>query len=187
MAASSDSPAGEPAGVAALRRFRAGYGRILEWFVGALMVILFVEVTMGVVFRAIGHSLIWYDEVASVLLAWLTYYGSALASVKRAHIGCPEIVDAMPWKARRAVNIVVQLIVIGFFGLLGAVGVWIMPLLAGDSLVSLAWVPMNFVQSVIPIASLLIVIAEVAYLIELVMERGPVGGGAGPALADGLH
>ena len=73
------------------------------------MVVLAVEVTLGVVFRAFGHSLIWYDEVASVLLAWLTFYGSALASVKRAHIGCPELVDALPWRARRAVDIVAQL------------------------------------------------------------------------------
>ena len=50
------------------------------------MVVLAVEVTLGVVFRASAQSLVWYDEVASVLLAWLTFYGSALASVQaRAH------------------------------------------------------------------------------------------------------
>ena len=88
-------------------------------------------------FRAIGHSLVWYDEVASVLLAWLTFYGSALASVKRAHIGCPELVDALPWRARRASSIVAQLLVIAFFVLLGGVGAWILPVLATDALVSL--------------------------------------------------
>ena len=91
------SGAGEAPLAASLRRFRARYGLLLEWVVGALMVILAAEVTIGVVFRTIGHSLSWYDELASVLLAWLTYYGSALASVKRAHIGCPEIVEQMPW------------------------------------------------------------------------------------------
>jgi TRAP-type transport system small permease protein len=174
--------------LAGLRTFRARYGRILEVLVGTLMVILFLEVTAGVVFRMIGRSLIWYDEVASVLLAWLTFYGSALASVKRAHIGCPEVVDALPWRARRATNIVAQLVVIAFFVVLGCVGISIMPILAGDSLVSLSWVPMNFVQSVIPVASVLIVVAEVAYLIELVVARAPpapVSGGA--TLADGLH
>ena len=48
------------------------------------MVGMAAEVTLGVVFRALGHSLAWYDEVASVLLAWLTFYGAALASVRRA-------------------------------------------------------------------------------------------------------
>jgi len=75
-----------------VKRFRAAYGRLLEWVVIVLMVVLAVEVTLGVVFRFAGRSLIWYDEVASVLLAWVTFYGSALASVRRAHIGCPELV-----------------------------------------------------------------------------------------------
>jgi len=172
---------------ATLRRFRQRYGLILEWFVGALMVILFVEVTLGVVFRAIGHSLIWYDEMASVLLAWLTFYGSALASVKRAHISCPELVDALPWPARRLMNIAAQVIVIAFFVLLGVVGASIMPILATDSMVSLPSVPMSVVQSVIPISAALIVIAEVTYLIDLLVATAPPAASGGVALADGLH
>ena len=189
MASAADSAAPGVATNAALQRFRDRYGLILEWFVGALMVILFVEVTLGVVFRAFGHALIWYDEMASVLLAWLTFYGSALASVKRAHIGCPELVDALPWPARRAMNIVAQLIVIAFFVLLGGVGAWILPILATDSMVSLPWVPMSVVQSVIPISSALIVVAEVTHLIDLVIAREPPRPptSTGPALADGLH
>jgi TRAP-type C4-dicarboxylate transport system permease small subunit len=172
---------------AALRRFRQRYGLILEWFVGALMVILFIEVTAGVVFRAIGHSLIWYDELASVLLAWLTFYGSALASVKRAHIGCPELVDAMPWKARRLMNIAAQAIVIAFFVLLGVVGASILPILATDSMVSLPAVPMSIVQSVIPISAALIVVAELTYLVDLLLATAPPPPSGGAALADGLH
>ncbi len=151
--------------------FRAAYGRLLEWMVVALMIVLFVEVTVGVVFRMSGHSLAWYDELASHLLAWLTFYGAALASVKRAHIGCPEVVDMMPWRARRRANIVAQLIVIAFFALLGSVGAWIMPVLASDALISLPWIPMSVVQSVIPISSLLILIAEVGYLAELIAAK----------------
>jgi TRAP-type transport system small permease protein len=180
-------PAQQAPLTAAIRRFRERYGRILEWIVGTLMIILFVEVTLGVVFRALGHALIWYDEVASILLAWLTFYGSALASVRRAHIGCPELVDALPWGARRALNIVAQLVVIAFFLVLAWVGASIMPILAGDTLVSLPWVPQNFVQSVIPISAVLIVIAEITYLIDFVLATAPLAGPGGVALADGLH
>ena len=167
--------------------FRNGYGRFLEWVVSALMIILFAEVTLGVVFRAIGASLIWYDEIASVLLAWLTFYGAALASVKRAHIGCPELLDAMPWPARRILNIVAQVLVIAFFVLLGGVGVAIMPVLATDALVSVPEIPMSVVQSVIPISSALIVIAEALHLIDLVRQREPVEPAGGLSLSEGLH
>jgi TRAP-type C4-dicarboxylate transport system permease small subunit len=159
--------AATPAGVPALERLRERYGRLLEWVVGALMVLLAVEVTLGIVFRAIGSPLVWYDEVASAMLAWLTFYGAALASVKRAHIGCPELVDRARPAVRRALNVFAQLLVIGFFVLLAWVGASILPVLATDSLVSLPDVPMSFVQSVIPISAVLIVIAEVMHLITL--------------------
>lgn len=171
-----------------LRRFRARYGRALEWIVGTLMVVLAVEVTLGVVFRTLGRSLSWYDEVASVLLAWLTFYGSALASVKRAHIGCPEVLDQMGWRARRGFSILAQILVIAFFALLGWVGFAILPVLHTEALVSLPWVPMSFVQSVIPVTSLLIVVAEVTHLVDLLVASDPPAPPAGgPALADGLH
>jgi TRAP-type C4-dicarboxylate transport system permease small subunit len=156
-----------------IRRLRDRYGRVLEWVVSALMVVLAVEVTLGVVFRGIGHSLIWYDEVASVLLAWLTFYGAALASVKRAHIGCPELLDAMPWRARRAFNIAAEVVVIAFFVLLGWVGASVLPILATDALVSLPSIPMSVVQSVIPISAALIVVAELLHLVDLIAHRTP--------------
>ena len=170
-----------------MKTFREGYGRLLEVVVSALMVVLFAEVTLGVVFRVIGQSLIWYDEIASVLLAWLTFYGAALGSVKRAHIGCPELVQAMPWPTRRILNIVAQLLVIGFFMLLGGVGIRIMPILATDALVSVPEIPMSVVQSVIPISSALIVIAELMHLVDLIRERAPSEATAGLSLSEGLH
>jgi len=156
-----------------LEGFRRGYERALEWVVIALMTVLAVEVTAGVVFRYLGHALIWYDEMASVLLAWLTFYGAALASVKRAHIGCPELLDAMGWRARRAFNIAAELVVIAFFVLLGWVGASVLPILATDALVSLPWIPMSVVQSVIPISAALIVVAEVLHLIDLITHAKP--------------
>ena len=78
------------------RSFRRGYERFLEWVCIALMAALAAEVTAGVVFRYSGHSLVWYDEIASILLAWVTFYGSALAVLKHAHMGVPEIVRMLP-------------------------------------------------------------------------------------------
>jgi TRAP-type C4-dicarboxylate transport system permease small subunit len=151
--------------------WRSTYGRALEWLVFVLMIVLFVEVTLGIVFRALGQSLSWYDEVASILLAWLTFYGSALASLRRAHIGCPELVDSFQPDLRRSVAIVAQLFVVGFFGLLAYVGFEILPILATDFMTSLPDVPMSLVQSVIPISACLILISEIDELFRLVSGR----------------
>src|SRR6266511_3486042 len=98
-----------------LEALRWRYERLLEWIVIALMAVLAAEVTVGVVFRSFGASLVWYDEVASILLAWLTFYGSALAAAKRSHIGCPEVIALLPPGARVAARVIASILVIGFF------------------------------------------------------------------------
>jgi TRAP-type C4-dicarboxylate transport system permease small subunit len=143
-----------------MRSFRRGYERALEWLVIALMTALAVEVTVGVVFRSLGHALVWYDEVASILLAWLTFYGSALAAAKRGHISCPEVVAAMPPLYRTAVTLAVEALVIGFYALVGWIGWKVLEVLETDHLVSLPEVSVMYVQSVIPISAAMIILAE---------------------------
>ncbi len=163
--------------------WRARYERLLEWVVIVLMAALAIEVTVGVLYRSFGASLVWYDEIASILLAWLTFYGSALAAAKRAHIGCPEVVALMPPGARVAARLFAEALVIGFFLLLGWMGYVILEVLATDHLVSLPDVPVSYVQSVVPISCVLIVLAEILALpLAISQARGdPAAAGAGGA------
>ena len=144
--------------------WRGRYERLLEWVVIGLMALLAGEVTLGVLFRSFGQALVWYDEVASILLAWLTFYGSALAAAKRAHIGCPEVIALLPPGGRVAARLLADLLVIAFFALLGWTGYAVLGVLATDHLVSLPDVPVAYVQSVVPISALLIIAAELATL-----------------------
>jgi len=147
-----------------LQAWRGRYERLLEWVVIALMAALACEVTVGVVFRTMGASLVWYDEIASILLAWLTFYGSALAAAKRAHIGCPEVIALLPPAGRFAARLLADALVIAFFLLLGWTGYTVLGVLATDHLVSLPEVPVAYVQSVIPISAVLIIAAELITL-----------------------
>jgi len=145
-------------------RLRTGFERLLEAVVLVLMLALAAIVVAGVGFRKFGASLVWYDEVASILLAWITYYGSALAALKGSHIGVSAVVDAMPAGLRRAAVVFAEACVIAFFLLLAWVGWEVIGVLAGDYLVSLPSVPVSYVQSVIPLGALLYVIAELIRL-----------------------
>jgi TRAP-type C4-dicarboxylate transport system permease small subunit len=164
-----------------LEAFRQRYERALEWLVIALMAVLAIEVTAGVVFRTVGYSLVWYDEVASILLAWLTFYGSALAAAKRAHIGCPELVALMPAGPRVATRLVVEILVIGFFVLVGWTGYTVLGVLDTDHLVSLPAVSVAWVQSVVPISAALIIVAELLNLPRAMADAGNDGGITGGA------
>jgi TRAP-type C4-dicarboxylate transport system permease small subunit len=165
---------------------RAAFERLMEWVVIALMVVLFVEVTLGVVFRMIGRPLVWYDEIASVLLAWLTYYAATLAALKRAHIGFPGLVRSLAPRVRVWVVVLAEAFTIGFFVLLAWVGWTVLAVLATDYLVSLPDVSNQYVQSVIPIGATLFVIAELLLLPETIRDAC-AGRAAGASVAERLH
>jgi len=148
---------------------RRGLEFLLEFIVVVLLVLLAVMVVFGVVYRTLGDPLTWYDEVASVMLAWLTYYGAALAALKRAHIGCPGLVNGFPPAARVAAALFSKFCVISFFAVLAWYGWLVLDLLAGDTLVSVE-VPVEVTQSVIPIGAALFVLAELLVLPEVLRD-----------------
>ena len=134
--------------------------RALEAVVILIMVALAVVVVMGIGFRKAGAALVWYDEVASILLAWLTYYGAALAALHRAHIGVPTLVMHLRGRARLVVVVLSETVVVGFFVVLAWAGWRVQAVLSGTSLVSLPDVPASLAQSVIPIGAVLFIVAQ---------------------------
>ena len=143
-----------------LSRLRSGFERLLEYIVILLMISLAVEVILGVTYRKLGMSLSWYDEVASITLAWVTYYGAALAALKRAHIGFPGLVESLRPRLQVVLLLIGELFVFAFFITLTWTGVQVLGVLGTDTLVSLPQVPVSVTQSVIPIGGALFVIAE---------------------------
>lgn len=143
-----------------LHAARALFERLLEAIVIALVVGLTALIICGFVFRYLGQSLVWYDEMASIGLVWLTYYGSALAALKGAHIGVPEIVNMMPARARVVLTVVAEVLVILFFSVLAYTGFEVLEVLGGDTMVSLPSVPTRITQSAVPIGAVLFIVAE---------------------------
>jgi TRAP-type C4-dicarboxylate transport system permease small subunit len=147
-----------------LARLERRFETLLELIVMALTSGLAILVLLAVIYRKAGASLVWYDEIASIMLAWLTYYGAALAALKRAHIGFPGLVEALPTHLRIAAVWAGEVVVIGFFSLLAWVGWEVLVILEGDYLISLPDVPSQFIQSVIPIGAVLFIIAQLLSL-----------------------
>ncbi|MFQ5739539.1 MAG: TRAP transporter small permease [Acidobacteriota bacterium] len=133
---------------------------MLEWTVIGLMGALALVVVAGVVFRKVGAALVWYDEGASVLLAWLTYFGAALAASKQAHIGFPGLVAKLSLKWRLAVVVCREILVLAFLGVVAWSGWRVLSALEGETLVSLPWMPASVAHSVIPIGAILFILAQ---------------------------
>lgn len=167
-----------------LARLRAGFERLLELIVILLMLALAVEVILGVTYRKFGLSLGWYDEIASVTLAWLTYYGAALAALKGAHIGFPGVVQSLPPRIRIPLILVGEFFVFAFFIALTWTGVQVLEVLATDTLVSLPDVPVSVTQSVIPIGGALFIVAEALRVAQVLREAGRPAAGLGEPMTE---
>lgn len=158
-----------------LDRVRTGFERLLEAVVIALVAGLTLLVIAGFCFRYVGYALSWYDEVASIGLVWLTYYGSALAASRGAHIGVPGFVNAMPPKARLAATLFAEAVVFTFFIMLAWTGAEVLVVLSGEYLVSLDWMPQQITVSAIPIGAVLFVIAEALRLPKVIRDARGAG------------
>lgn len=159
-----------------LANVRRLFERLLEAAAIALMITMTVVVVVAVVYRKAGMSLSWYDEVASVLLAWLTYYGAALAALKRAHIGFDGVILAVPRAWQVVLIAASEAVVLGFFALLAWTGWVVLQVLEGDTLVSLPAVSVQITQSVMPIGAALFILCELLSLPEhwqRIMARRP--------------
>ena len=139
-------------------------GTLLEWFLILQMLVLTIVVIYAVFSRKLGASLSWYDEIAAIQLAWITYYGAALAALRRKHIGFDGALLSLPQRWRAIGIVLAEALTVAFFLLLAWSGWRVLDILGGMSLISLTWVPVQFTQSVIPIGALLFVLASLLSL-----------------------
>jgi C4-dicarboxylate transporter DctM subunit len=88
---------------------------ILEMAGGGLLVVESALVLAGVFFRYVLNSpLYWGEEAARLLLIWLSFIGAALAFERKAHISMDVLVRCLPAAAQEVVEVVVNLLSIGF-------------------------------------------------------------------------
>ncbi len=135
-------------------------GLILEIVAGSLLVALTTLVSVAAALRYAGTGISFYDEVAPILLAWVTFFGAALVALNRGHLGFDNVIRALPRLLQRAAFAVSETLVVVFFLALAWGGYRLLAIASGEHLVTLSWVSSPFVQSIIPIASLAFVAAE---------------------------
>ena len=137
-----------------------------------LLVVMVVVVCLGVFFRYfLNSSLVWYDEFASYLLVWLTFYGSVVASYRRRHIGFEVLIEKLEPKTRRIVDFISECFVLCFQIVLFYYG-WLLVQRMGDgSAISLTWIKMGWVYSVLPITGGLMLLISFMRLVDITFAR----------------
>jgi TRAP-type C4-dicarboxylate transport system permease small subunit len=154
------------------------FEKILLWVIESVCLALLVALALSVIYsttmRYFGSSPSWYDEVAGVLLAWLTYFSATYALFLRQHMSFGGMVMALPRRAAVALVLFSELLVIGFFAIVAWYGNAVLAVAKWDSLLSLRWMTFDIVQSIIPMSALLMIIGTM-----LNMPRALVNAAAG--------
>lgn len=145
---------------------------LIEWWAVCLLAAMLVVVCLGVFFRyVLNASLAWYDEFASYLLVWLTFFGTVVAAYHRRHIGFELLVDKLGPRTRRVVDFLGETAVLGFQFVLFYYG-WILTQRMGDeTAISLPWVKVVWVISVMPITGGLMLLISLTRLAGILSPR----------------
>ncbi len=138
--------------------------RCIETICLAILLMLTVAVVYSTTMRYFGASPSWYDEIASVLLAWLTYFGAVYALFLRQHMSFGGFVASLPRSVAVGLTLFTELLVIVFFAVVAWYGNAVLAVAKWDSLLSLRWLTLDIVQSVIPITAVLMIIGTLLTL-----------------------
>lgn len=150
----------------------------------ALLVTMVVLVTVGVFFRyVLAASLTWYDEFASYLLVWLSFYGAVVAAYRNRHISFETLAERLGSRGRRGLALVSTAASIVFQGVLCWYGVVLVRAVGQETAVSIQSVRMAWVYSVLPISGgLMLLVSLVRFGYELrgqeLAPRGHAAAGA---------
>jgi TRAP-type C4-dicarboxylate transport system permease small subunit len=144
-----------------MRLVARSLGRLLEAVTIGLLILLAAVVVSAVVARYVFNaSFVWYDEVASIMLAWITFYGAAFAALRRRHLGFEGLLAAAPLRLRFVLFVLAELVVYAVFAILAWAGWFILQVMGSETLISLRWVPLWFTQSVVPVGAALFILAQ---------------------------
>jgi TRAP-type C4-dicarboxylate transport system permease small subunit len=149
-----------------------------------LLAAMLVLVTVGVFFRyVLAASLTWYDEFASYLLVWLSFYGAVVATYRNRHISFETLAERLGSAGRRRFALVSTAASIVFQGVLCWYGVVLVRAVGQETAVSIQSVRMAWVYSVLPISGgLMLLVSLVRFGYELrgqeLAPRGHAAAGA---------
>ena len=151
---------------------------LIEWWAVCLLAGLVIIVCLGVFFRyVLNSSLTWYDEFASYMLVWLTFYGTVVADYQRRHIGFDVLVNKLAPLARKVVDVAAELAVLGFQFVLFYYGWVLMQRMGDETAISLPWVKVTWISSVLPVTGGIMLLISITRMIGILLGKTNKQGG----------
>ena len=88
-----------------MKKFLYFLDHIEEYLLMIMMGAMAIVVIIQVIFRVIGSSLPWSEELSRYLAVWITFIGAALGVKRGAHVGVEALKVALPKGPRRILEL----------------------------------------------------------------------------------
>ncbi|PSM17600.1 hypothetical protein C7T96_14865 [Nitratireductor sp. StC3] len=89
--------------------------RIVQWLLMLMLLAITGVMFAQVIWRYLLQSpLVWSEELALLLMVWMTFLGSALMLERREHVAIDQFVEWLPPALNRLAQIVGALVVLAF-------------------------------------------------------------------------
>lgn len=130
--------------------FPAFSGRLVQlerWASRALVFVFVGLIVTNVAMRyGAGRPIVFAEELAAVLLVWLTFVAISVSIHDRAQIGVTLLTEAMPAAVKRVVDLVVWVLIAGMLALLLWSGLrWVSsPAVAFEQIITTGWAKQPF-------------------------------------------
>ena len=111
----------------------------------AMSIIIFIQVVCRYVFQ---NSLTWSEEMARYMFVWLVYFSVSYTARREKHIRIDAAINLYPKKARPYIEILSEVIVLGFAIFIAVTGYTVFGKIAWSGQMSPAMrIPMQFVYA----------------------------------------
>ncbi|MEH0021689.1 MAG: TRAP transporter small permease [Desulfobacter sp.] len=154
-----------------LNRVSHGLNRRIRAVVCAMGMAMALVVAAQVFCRyVLNHSLFWSEELARLLLVWLTFLGATVAYYHKAHPGVDGLYLRLPvrWQKRAAVvSLLAGLCLFGVMIVSGIKFAWFVRLQITPAMNLPKWV----VMAVVPAAGMIFTVHALAFLGQILRGR----------------
>ncbi len=139
---------------------------VVEAVAATLVAVTVIITCLAVFYRyVLNAALGWPQEVGGYILVWISFLGAYLASRQDKHVSFELLVAKLPGGARRWVSIAVDLLLIGYFAILFKTSIRMIGTVGATNIETID-IPYGVFMAVLPIGSLLIVIALVIDIVR---------------------
>ncbi len=157
--------------LALIRTIRAAVITVLEYMTIFMTAALVLDVVWQVFTRFIVRNpSTWTEELATLLLIWVSLLGAALAFHRKGHLGVDYFVGKLPQAPKRVVEITVHIITAAFAIVLIFGGLKIVSFtLLTNQLSAAMQIPMGYVYLILPLSGGIILLLSIESLLEMAL------------------